>query len=257
MNTIKRAVVIGDNQIPFHDPLATDLFFKFLGDYKPDVIILNGDVIDFYKLSHYTRSPLHKFSLMDEIHQTQQFLLQLRQLCPNAEITWIEGNHEFRLKSSLLHIPDEDLKAFLLQHGSLQMESLFELDALRIKYVGLPDHFAKWSDCYTEYEGFLIGHFNKVNQHAGYTARAIGDKYGKSIIQNHTHRVGSNIKREFHGLVKSYEIGSLCSLRPSYMTFPDWCQGWGIIETHEGVSSFYQIVLEDYKFVYNNRIYAS
>ena len=79
---LEKAVVVGDTQIPSYDAKAVELFFKFLKDYKPHRIFLNGDIIDLYNLSSYDKSPHFTRKLRDELEETKEFLALLRSVCP-------------------------------------------------------------------------------------------------------------------------------------------------------------------------------
>lgn len=92
--TVKNAniVVASDVHIPFQDDKAVNSFLKYCKHKQPDIIVLNGDVMDFFRLSRFTkgegRNPLQ------EITMCRKFLKSLREMCKSAQIYYVIGNHE-------------------------------------------------------------------------------------------------------------------------------------------------------------------
>jgi len=46
---IKKMGFISDLQVPFHDPKAIEVCFKYLLEQKIDSLFINGDLVDFYQ----------------------------------------------------------------------------------------------------------------------------------------------------------------------------------------------------------------
>lgn len=94
-------IVASDIHIPFQDQLAVKAFLTYCAKKQPEVIVLNGDVLDMFMLSRFTkgegRNPL------EEITECRQLLETLRALCPNALIYYVIGNHETRLERYVLN----------------------------------------------------------------------------------------------------------------------------------------------------------
>lgn len=94
-------IVASDIHIPFQDQLAVKAFLTYCAKKQPEAIVLNGDVLDMFMLSRFTkgegRNPL------EEITECRQLLETLRALCPNALIYYVIGNHETRLERYVLN----------------------------------------------------------------------------------------------------------------------------------------------------------
>ena len=95
-------IVVGsDVHIPFQDSMAVKLFTNYCAKNQPEVIVLNGDIIDMFMLSKFTkgegRNPL------EEITEARYMLENLRAVCPNAQIYYVIGNHETRLERYVLN----------------------------------------------------------------------------------------------------------------------------------------------------------
>lgn len=93
-------VIASDIHIPFQDNAAVRSFIKYCKEKQPEVVVLNGDVLDMFMLSRFTkgegRNPL------EEMTMCQGFLDSLRKVVPDADIYYVIGNHENRLEKYVL-----------------------------------------------------------------------------------------------------------------------------------------------------------
>src|SRR5947209_1005966 len=124
------AVIANDFHIPFQDERALFLFKLFLRRERPDWLILNGDFQDFWEISRYDLTPRTGKEFRQEIEIGRQILRSVRRSLPRSRITWIEGNHEFRLRKYLIQNARE-----LYGLPGLSVADLFDLKQLRIEYV--------------------------------------------------------------------------------------------------------------------------
>ena len=73
-------VIASDIHIPFQDKAAVRAFLSYVKEKQPEVIVLNGDVLDMFMLSRFTkgegRNPL------EEIKMCQALLATLRSIKP-------------------------------------------------------------------------------------------------------------------------------------------------------------------------------
>src|SRR5713101_2928905 len=117
------AVIANDFHIPFHDVRALLLFKLFLRRERPDWVILNGDFQDFWEISNYDLTPRTGKEFRQEIEIGKRILRSCRLSLPRARITWIEGNHEFRLRRYLIQNTKE-----LYGLPGLSVPEIFELN---------------------------------------------------------------------------------------------------------------------------------
>ena len=242
------AAVLGDLHIPDHDPRAVALAEKFIAQVKPDMVVLNGDILETKAVSRWPRNPTEEAveNLQREINIASEWLARIRCLAPKAKIIFIEGNHEHRLKSYLY------ANAPALAHlESVSMPALLGLPDLDIRYVHTKG--ARWTDTYIRWGDLLIGHFDCTSARAGATALKLLDKYGISILQGHTHKVASvHAKGLLSGLIGGWEIGCLCHLEPDYMAMANWSHGFALVHKEVG-GRFFQvepISIVDYRVRY-------
>ena len=123
-------VVANDFQVPVHDPKCLALLNLFLEREQPDWLILNGDFQDFWEISSFDLAPRGGKRFLREVEIGKKILCEFRRILPRARITWIEGNHEFRLRKYLIRKARE-----LYGLKAVSMPELFELKKLRIEYV--------------------------------------------------------------------------------------------------------------------------
>ena len=209
---MKTWVIMNDLQIPFHDPKALGVVVDCVRDLKPHGIVLNGDVVDCYTISKFSKNPLRQGTLNQEIKLANQLL---RRLAPvTTERWWLGGNHEDRLRKYIWDKAPE-----------LATEVNFP------KLFHIEDEGFRWKD----YGGslrlgnLLVTHGSMVNKHSGWTARSHLEKYGTSILIGHTHRLGAFFKRDYKGIHGAWENGCLCLLSPEYDQFPNWQQGFSVV----------------------------
>ena len=93
-------LVLSDIHVPYHSNEAIKTAFLYGIKNKVNTILLNGDILDFYKLSRFTTDPL-KIDFANEILLGRQFFMSLRKTFPKCSIYYKIGNHEERLEAYL------------------------------------------------------------------------------------------------------------------------------------------------------------
>lgn len=213
-------VVLNDLQIPFHDRRVVDrLVLPFVESLKPYGILLNGDIVDCYAISDYTKDPLMKKDLLREIHEVGRLMARL-QKTGARELIWLGGNHEDRLRRYLWqHAPELTMPA-------TSFEELFRVGAHGFTYrpYGACHRLGK----------LIVTHGDLASKHSAYTARMMFEKYGNSILMGHTHRLGVFYRRDVNGVHAAYENGCLCMLQAEYAQHPNWQQGFSVVHVDKG-----------------------
>lgn len=214
MKPTTRGVSVSDIQYPYHDPKVFHAALDFILDYKPTVLVLNGDGFDFYDLSRFDKDPQRRFRLQEEIEGFKaEILAHLIGAAPKAKRYYTEGNHELRLRKYLWHHAPE-----LSSIKGLNVPELLELKKLGFTY--LPTRQV------LKFGHLRVMHSTLVRQHSGMTARALVERHGVSVLHGHSHRLGEFYKRDQRGVLGGYEQGCLCDLNPEYEDFPNWMHGW-------------------------------
>lgn len=105
---------------------------------QPDIIILNGDIFDLYEFSKYSIDP-RKVKIKERFDFVKNFIFkQLREVCPNAQIDFIIGNHEYRLMK-LLADKTPYLQVLLSEVLDLSLSKIFGLDEFEINLIAKVD----------------------------------------------------------------------------------------------------------------------
>jgi predicted phosphodiesterase len=90
----KLVLVISDTHATYLDPFT---WWSFLGTcraLKPDVVVLNGDILEGSAISAYPKIPGATLDLQVEFDFARSMFEQLRELCgPDTELIWCAGNH--------------------------------------------------------------------------------------------------------------------------------------------------------------------
>jgi hypothetical protein len=225
-------VVCGDFHVPFHDETAIACLLGYLVDHQPDGFTINGDFLDCYAVSSFSKDPVRAAHFQDELDEANAVLDAIDAVLPSTcAKRFVIGNHEARLERYLR----DDAPAL---HGlrDLSIEA-----QLRLRERGYEVTPMIGRDASVFVGGVEVGHFNKVSKHSAYTAKALVDERGVSLIQSHTHRLGAYYKR-MRGTgehIGGWEIGCLCDLDPEYVSNPNWSHGFATITRCEGSSRFH------------------
>lgn len=178
---MKTTLVLPDIQYPYHDKLALSKLVSVANDLQPDAILQIGDGIDFPTVSRWAKDTALEYAptLQKHIDGFKGVLSEFRDAVPKAKITWLEGNHDLRLK--------EFIKSYAPALGTLralEMENLFGLPELDIEYRKGPIHIG--TNTYA-----VHGH-----EQSGYCSSASAwdvkftKRYGsdKNFLFGHTHQ---------------------------------------------------------------------
>lgn len=218
--------VLPDIHIPFHNRESIQ---KALEDAKlvhPTKILINGDLSDFYSCSRFDRNPkLRDFK--DEVIQTRQFLVGLRETFPEAEIIWKLGNHEERWEAYLWAKCPEICGINLFTY-----EKVFETEVLEIRVVGnkQPLKLGKLNVIHGHEYSFPIA--NPVNPSRGLFLRAKAQ-----CLCSHLHQTSHHSEKTIDDLVLStWSTGCLCGLHPRYRPLNNWNHGFAYIKVDKNGS---------------------
>jgi predicted phosphodiesterase len=214
---VQRALVLSDIHIPYHDHGALAIALHYARDYKPDIIVLNGDVLDFHEVSSHPQDKHEVITFEDELAEGRQFLRVLRHDHPRAEIHYCIGNHEDRLQR-YLHGRAPELSSM----PELALDRVLDLETVRIAFC---DARSK-----VQLGPLEVFHGSIIRKDSGNSARAHMQRRGGSILMGHTHRMATVARTDRHGVSWAVENGHLSDPDPSWCSDPDWQQGFTQVE---------------------------
>ena len=228
------ALLYGDSHHCYHSQVTLDTVLAILKDGQPDVVVDMGDGVDAALLSHkFKHAPTLRTTLQDEIDAKRVQLAQFREASPNA--TWIydEGNHEWRLHTTMwsLEGPARELVRLDIVQTNLTWPKLLGLDDLHITFRPYDQQTQE-----LHLPKFLLKHGSIVRKGAGNSGRGEMAKYNKSGSSAHCHNLSTIWRRDYDGQHLWVETGCTCDLNPPYTDFPDWQNGcvWLTFDTRQG-----------------------
>jgi transposase-like protein/predicted phosphodiesterase len=235
--TLLKVVWLSDTHVPWQDDRALALVYAILDIVQPDIVIHGGDLLDCYKLSRFDKNPWEDKALQNEVDMARQILWNLRQHAPTAQIFLLEGNHEDRLRKVLWNLPEDARAIAQLTHFQEQMTwpKVLDLEALGVQFVPTRDQTKL--DLLPK---MVVKHGSVVRKWSGWSAKGEHEKYGKSGVSGHSHRLGGFWHRDHNGSHVWFECGCTCLLDPDYMVDPDWQQGC-LVMTFDRESGAYQM----------------
>ena len=219
-----RILCISDMHIPFNRDIKE--FFKYKG--KVDTLVLNGDIIDNYSMSNFTK--MYRLSLVEELIQARELLIELIEEIEPKKVTVVTGNHEIRLGkkiadkigSDLLDLMPRDALAFLFDTGFNYYDRIKKCKTV---YTPIDEEV----DCEVNYVGnFWTKEGKTIFVHPqafrGTTLGTVGKAYDyftaigedfQSIIMAHTHKLGMYVMNDKY----LYEQGTCADL--NHMDYQD------------------------------------
>jgi predicted phosphodiesterase len=239
-----KVAVLSDIHYPYEDEKACEVTDMFLEDWKPDVIVYNGDICDCYSISSYEKSIHKKMNIQQELDYANEKLdARDNRLSSVRETYVLEGNHEDRFNRLL----SKEAKQLTSLRG-LNIQSSLDIDGLGFNWIGGHE------ELYIGKLMFVHGHM--IRKHAGSTARGHFEQYGTSVCIGHCHRLSIGYKRNKQGNHTLIENGTLCDFDVEYAKYPDWQHGFTTIEFDNDDFAAVSRPIHNYKLIADGKIYA-
>lgn len=234
----KYAMVIGDTHFGMESWKVLDLFLEAVRQIKPSMVVLNGDTLDMFAISRYPKDIRHTYSLKHERTEYHKFLKLLHDITEpyQTKIYETNANHsgdgvEGRWWRYLSECVGEIIDIPGVK-DSLSYKNVFfpKEDWNRTELVDVVELCGSDTDNH-----FVIMHGDVVRRHGGYSARGVLEKWFTSAMINHTHRIGMtpqtfpSIGSKREKVIRVYENGCACSLKPDYASAANWQNAFSII----------------------------
>jgi hypothetical protein len=244
-NRFKTILVCSD----LHDKEIDLFYLRVLIDtakrVQPDVIVFNGDVLDLPEFGKYGVDP-REWDVTGRIRFTHDNIFApLRKACPNAQMDFIEGNHEARL---LRHMADATpaLRSVLADLHGMTVAKLLGLDKFEINYIAKADlgAFTK-RDFERELANNYKVYFDTVLCHHFPHARNMGLPGVNG--HHHRHQVWSEFS-PIYGAYEWHQLGSGHKRSASYCEGERWHNGFALVnvDTHTRATSFDYVAITDF-----------
>ena len=173
---------LSDLHCPFHDKAALRLVLDVLADFKPTILVSNGDFLDCAAVSRHSKDPRRMIGLAKELEQANLILDKFDAIVPDARRIFLAGNHEQRLERYL-----EEKAPELV--GMVEVPALLRLKERGWKYVGYKDDI-RIGKIYVTHDVGSAGRYNVFKTL---------DTYQTSIVTGHTHRLSYVVEGDAAG----------------------------------------------------------
>ena len=215
----KRLAVFSDIHVPYHSVEAVTAAIKFCKKEKPDGLLLNGDSIDFYRLSRFSKDP-RKRNFKNEL-DTFKSLIEVFEKELKCKMYFKVGNHEERYENFLREKAGE-----LIGVEEFEFENIIKARARGIGFIS-DKRLMKINELYGIHGHEYIGGISApVNPARGLFLR------GKtSSFQGHNHQTSEHTEPTMAGkMITTWSIGCLSELHPAYMPLNKWNHGFALID---------------------------
>ena len=168
----QKILVVPDSHVPFHDRKNWNLLLKVAKELQPDQVVIIGDFFDFLSVSHFPKPPGRFNLLKEEVKAGNHELDRLQDIVGDG-VTYLEGNHEWRLERYLVQKAPE-------LFGILSCKELFRIEERGWDWIPYHQHLLVGKVLFAH----DLGHSGK---YAGFQTLAAA---GQCVVFGHTHRGG-------------------------------------------------------------------
>jgi len=197
---VDKVLACSDPHFKWSNPISLNLLYRHAHEKQPDKIVILGDLYDMYSSAKFDKK--HFLTPKDEMYQSREeaenFILNLKMACPDAEIYLIKGNHDVRPLKKLLNRAPE-LEPFI------DDKSLWEFD-------GVSTIHDPREELLIDGNVYIHGHFTRLGAHAEY--------YQRNVIHGHSHRAGIFTFNSFSGLLFELDCGYLGDPLSQPLSYP-------------------------------------
>lgn len=216
----KRLLVLSDIHFPYYNEEALNAAIDYGIKFKPDCVILLGDIIDCYHLSSFEKDKRNR-SFKYELDMLAAFFVELRELFTKQRIIYVLGNHERRYQRQILANVPELLELELFNFQNVVQAKKYGVEVVDNKRILKAGHLNLAHG--DEFKGGIIA---PVNPARGYFLKA-----KTNIICGHNHRTSSHIERDLSGkIIGGWSIGCLSDLYPQYAPINSYNHGFATVE---------------------------
>jgi hypothetical protein len=193
---------------------AHQAFVKFIKTYKPQAVIVNGDMFDGASISRHAPIAWEKKpSVILELEACKDRLGEIVEVTGKASKFWPLGNHDARFESRLAQAAPE----YANVHG-----------------LHLADHFPLWEKCWSVWvnDSVVVKHRYKNGIHAAHNNTASA---GKTMITNHLHSQKVSPLTDYNGDRWGVDTGTMAEpFGPQFTDYMEdgprnWRSGFAVL----------------------------
>jgi predicted phosphodiesterase len=232
----RKAFLMYDPHIPYHDLNAYAVAINYAKEWQPDDVIIGGDFADFKHVSFWKDAP-GRANFSDEIAIVKGYLTNLRNVFPLQRIIYLEGNHEARLARYLYTKAPE-----LYGLPELTVPTLLKLDDLDIQYVSNISLLTNGQSPLSLGKLFVLhGHEVKMSWDGINLARTMYLRTHRNVIFGHHHQAQHFTFKKLDGKHDgSWMVGGLCQLSEAYQPMNNWIHGFATVK-YNPVTGYFKV----------------
>lgn len=198
---------------------AHNAFLEFCREFKPKVVIKNGDEADFPTISRHAQIAWEERpKVADEVDNLKAMLGEIEKVSPNSRHIWPLGNHDSRFETRLASIAPE----YANVHG-----------------VHLKDNFPKWEPCWATFinNDVVVKHRIKGGV---YAPRNNTLHAGRSVFSGHLHSLKVWPHSDYNGTRWGGDSGTMADpYGPQFYNYTevsplDWRSGFILLTFVKG-----------------------
>lgn len=237
----------GGHRVALHDEKAWKAVLAFAKDFKPDIWILGGDMLDCGVISHHNHGKpgaTEGLKLIADAKEGRELFIEPVEdiVGPKGELVYMIGNHEDWLTDLTDKIPALE--------GLIDVDSLLKLKRWKIVPQGQAYILGKLT--------FVHGDTVKGGEHVAKNAVV---NYERSIRFGHHHTFQvytKNSALNYKNAKTGIAVPCLCNKDPKYGEgAPNrWVQGFNYGYVDTGSYSDYVVVILDGRCVVNGKVYS-
>lgn len=232
-----QTALIGSDIHDIHcDPFYRHMFVDAARRAQPEKIVLDGDLFDLTEFAKFTQDP-REYKPVKRIAWVHGFLSDLREAAPEAEITIVEGNHEFRLVRHLTEATPAMMTILSDLHG-MTVPDLLGLSRFEVNYVARMDLAAfHEKDIRDEMRKNYVILWDSLLVHHFPDGRSMG--YPGVNGHHHKHLVWSAYSPVF-GPYEWHQLGAGHRREAHYCAAEKWSNGFVLahVDTHKRLTQF-------------------
>lgn len=198
---------------------AHTAFLEFAKEYKPKVIIKNGDEADFPQISRHAPIAWEtRPKLSEEVDNLKAMLSEVEKVSPKSRRIWPLGNHDSRFETRLATVAPEYAKC----HG-----------------VHLKDNFKLWEPCWAVFVNgdTVIKHRYKSGIHAPHNNTISA---GRTMVTGHLHALKVQPVSDYNGTRWGVDTGTMADpYGPQFYNYTElnplnWRSGFALLTFVKG-----------------------
>lgn len=183
MKKTQKVLFVPDSHHPYHDERAWKIMLRAAKKLRPDIIVVMGDLADFYQVSQHDKRP-GRMPFEDEVVSVREALDSLDALGARKKI-YCMGNHEDRLERYLATTAPE-------VYRFLSVDKLLGLSGRGYKVVDFLDHI-KLGKLY-------LSHCEDKKKCGKDAHRQARIRFGGNLAMGHTHYLSVDYEGSADGL---------------------------------------------------------